>query len=239
VLTAARVTAETRTTTPRAERTATSRRGPVLAVARDEAFSFYYPENLELLEEEGVQLEFFSPVRGEAPSARAAGVYFGGGYPELHAEELSANGKLWAALKDLHARDAPIYAECGGFMVLTEALKDVSGNSWPMAGILPGHTEMSGKLEALGYRWAEALKPNLLTAGGAALKGHEFHYSRWLCESAVAESSAWRLRGTRAGLPEVLGGFMQGNLLASYIHVHFGQNRDLARRFATQLRAGT
>ena len=240
VLAAARPLGGAATTTAQPVRTASETEGPILAVARDEAFCFYYPENLELLEEEGVQLEFFSPVRGEAPSEGAAGVYFGGGYPELHAEALSENQKLWDVLKELRARDAPIYAECGGFMVLTQGLKDIAGKSWPMAGLLPGRAEMSGKLEALGYRWAEALTPNLLTEGGAVLRGHEFHYSRWVLDSAVvAESSAWRLRGTRPGSPEALGGFVQGNLLASYIHVHFGQDRGLARRFATQLQAKT
>jgi cobyrinic acid a,c-diamide synthase len=222
--------APTRASTPEA---------PVLAVARDEAFCFYYPENLELLEEEGVQLQYFSPIRGEIPAADAAGVYFGGGYPELHARALSANERLWTVLKELHRRDAPIYAECGGFMVLMQELTDVSGASWPMAGILPGRAQMSGKLEALGYRWAEALRSNLITTGGTVLKGHEFHYSRWISEDTAADRSAWRLRGTRSQVPDAKGGFVQGNLLASYVHIHFGQDRSLARRFATQLKAHT
>jgi len=92
---------------------------PVLAVARDEAFCFYYPDNLDLLADAGAQIAFFSPIRGEAPPAEAAGVYLGGGYPELHAEALSANTAFRDTLHALHRRGAPIFAECGGFMALT------------------------------------------------------------------------------------------------------------------------
>jgi cobyrinic acid a,c-diamide synthase len=212
--------------------------GPLLAVARDEAFCFYYPENLELLEEQGMRLEFFSPVRGEAPSPEAAGVYFGGGYPELHGRALSENGRLWAAVRDLRARDAPIYAECGGFMVLTEGLKDTAGKLWPMAGLIPGQTEMSERLAALGYRWAQALQPNLLCDVGSVLRAHEFHYSHWQCDSNVTTGRpAWHVRGTRSQTPESSVGFVQGNLLASYLHVHFGQDPRLAQRFGEKLRA--
>ena len=149
----------------------TSRRSvrrPVIAVARDDAFCFYYPENLELLMEAGAAIEFFSPLQGEQPSPNAAGVYLGGGYPELHASELASNVGLWHALKDLRARDAPIYAECGGFMVLTQGLIDGEGRRWPMAGLIPGVARMTDKLAALGYPVprCRAAHPNLLTEGG-------------------------------------------------------------------------
>ena len=114
-------------------------------------------------------MEFFSPLRGERPSASAAGVYLGGGYPELHGQALASNTDLWRALKDMHAANKPIYAECGGFMVLTEGLTDSAGHTWPMAGLLPGLTKMSGKLAALGYRHATALRPNLLANPGESL----------------------------------------------------------------------
>ena len=118
--------ATTRTGTARRRRTypthAAALSRPIIAVARDEAFCFYYPENLELLIEEGAKVEFFSPLRGERPDTHAAGVYLGGGYPELHGPALASNTGLWSALKDLHAADVPIYAECGGFMVLTASV---------------------------------------------------------------------------------------------------------------------
>ncbi len=215
--------------------TAASR--PVVAVARDEAFCFYYPENLELLAEAGAKIEFFSPLRGERPSPTAAGVYLGGGYPELHGPALASNTDLWRALKDLHAKDRPIYAECGGFMVLTEGLTDSEGHTWPMGGLVPGFARMSGKLAALGYRHATALRPNLLADTGEVLRGHEFRYSTWVRDSTAAGGcAAWEVKGTRGKVPDDGVGYAIGNLLASYLHVHFGQGRELAQRFVERLR---
>ncbi|MFL6601113.1 MAG: cobyrinate a,c-diamide synthase [Steroidobacteraceae bacterium] len=210
---------------------------PIIAVARDEAFCFYYPENLELLIEEGGTVEFFSPLRGEQPDPNAAGVYLGGGYPELHGPALASNTGLWSVLKDLHAADAPIYAECGGFMVLTQALTDSEGHRWPMAGLLPGFARMSGKLAALGYRHATALRSNLLAETGDSLRGHEFRYSSWVRDADTTDNTtAWEVRGTRADTPVDNVGYVRGNLLASYLHVHFGQRRELATRFVGRLR---
>jgi cobyrinic acid a,c-diamide synthase len=211
-------------------------RRPVIAVARDEAFCFYYPENLELLIEAGAAIEFFSPLRGERPGPHIAGVYLGGGYPELHASELASNTGLWHALQDLRLRDAPIYAECGGFMVLTQRLIDCEGRGWPMAGLIPGAARMTDKLAALGYRHATALRPNLLSDGGDVLRGHEFRYSTWDCDDPSAGAdSAWQVRGTRAEAPVDSGGFVSGNLLASYLHIHFGQCTGIASRFVEKL----
>jgi cobyrinic acid a,c-diamide synthase len=220
-----------------------ARRGaarPVIAVARDEAFCFYYPENLELLIEAGAAVEFFSPLRGERPGPGAAGVYLGGGYPELHGPALASNMGLWGALKDMHAADLPIYAECGGFMVLTTGLTDSDGHAWPMGGLLPGFARMSGKLAALGYRHATALRSNLLAEPGEALRGHEFRYSSWVRDIDVADdTAAWQVKGTRGEVPNDAVGYARGNLLASYLHVHFGQRRELAERFVQRLeRAG-
>jgi cobyrinic acid a,c-diamide synthase len=212
--------------------------GPVVAVARDAAFCFYYPENLELLAEAGAAIEFFSPLRGERPSRQAAGVYLGGGYPELHGAELASNDGLWQALKELRNRDAPIFAECGGFMVLTQGLVDRDGRHWPMAGLIPGVTRMTEKLAALGYRHATALRSNLLTGAGETLRGHEFRYSTWICEAQPLEhEAAWRVRGTRVEALADSAGFVSGNLLASYLHVHFGQHPHIATRFVDKLRS--
>jgi cobyrinic acid a,c-diamide synthase len=227
---------ETPVTAEVARRESSSGR-PIIAVARDDAFCFYYPENLELLVEAGADIEFFSPLQGEQPAANAAGVYLGGGYPELHAAELAANVGLWQALRTLRLRDAPIYAECGGFMVLTQGLIDREGRRWPMAGLIPGVARMTDKLAALGYRHATALSRNLLADGGDVLRGHEFRYSTWVCDEPVADvDTAWRVQGTRAQTPAESGGFVSGNLLASYIHIHFGQRAGIARRFVDELR---
>jgi cobyrinic acid a,c-diamide synthase len=190
--------------------------------------------------EAGAAVEFFSPLRGERPGAGAAGVYLGGGYPELHGPALASNTGLWDALKDMHAGDLPIYAECGGFMVLTAGLTDSDGHTWPMGGLLPGFARMSGKLAALGYRHATALRSNLLAEPGEALRGHEFRYSSWVRDTHVADdTAAWQVKGTRGEVPNDAVGYARGNLLASYLHVHFGQRRELAERFVHRLgRAG-
>ena len=222
------------TTPPPVVRRTESR--PILAVARDAAFCFYYPENLELLEQAGASIEFFSPLAGERPSAQAAGVYLGGGYPELHGPALAANDSLWRTLHELHARNAPIYAECGGFMVLTQGLVDRDGQRWPMAGLVPGVAQMSHKLAALGYRHATAVQSNLLAAEGDTLRGHEFHYSNWIGDQAADEGSiAWRVRGSRGAATLQSAGYSRGNLLASYLHIHFGQRPAIAERFVQRL----
>jgi cobyrinic acid a,c-diamide synthase len=209
---------------------------PVLAVARDEAFSFHYPDNLDLLEAAGARIVFFSPVRGEALPADTAGVYLGGGFPELHAARLSANTALWDDLRALHARGAPILAECGGFMALTEALIDAGGVRHAMAGLVPGTARMTDRLAGMGYRTATALCDTLLADAGETLRGHEFHYSVWDApHEATPRSVAWRVRGTRAGAPTTELGFAERGLLASYLHIHLGQNPALARRFVDRL----
>ncbi|HEY3786063.1 MAG TPA: cobyrinate a,c-diamide synthase [Steroidobacteraceae bacterium] len=216
------------------ERKLSAVRPPVLAVARDEAFCFYYPENLELLQAYGAVIEFFSPIRGECPPEGADGVYLGGGYPELHAAALADNTALWQSLRALRARDAPLYAECGGFMALTEDLLDLEGRRWPMAGLVPGTVRMSDQLAALGYRYATAPAANLLVDAGGTLRGHEFRYSSWEADLREAElAAAWKARSL--GGPEGPIGYAQGNLLASYLHVHFGQSPAIASRFVGQL----
>jgi cobyrinic acid a,c-diamide synthase len=210
---------------------------PVVAVARDEAFCFYYPENLELLVEAGCDVEFFKPVHGERPMPGAAAVYLGGGYPELHGTQLASNTGLWEALRDLYARDAPIYAECGGFMALMQELIDGDGHRWPMAGLIPGAARMSGKLAALGYRRATALRANLLAESGQTLRGHEFRYSSWECAAPLSGAAAWTVQGIDDTAVAYSAGYVSGNLLASYLHIHFGQSPDIANRFVDRLHA--
>ena len=123
-------------------------------------------------------------------------------------------------------------------MVLTQGLIDAEGRRWPMAGLIPGVARMTGKLAALGYRHAAALHPNLLTEGGGELRGHEFRYSTWVCDEPIAgDDIAWQVRGTRAEAPPDSGGFASGNLLASYLHIHFAQRAGIAGRFVEKLGA--
>ncbi len=121
------------------------------AVARDEAFCFYYEDNLDCLRRCGAELVEFSPIADAALPAGIDGIYFGGGYPELHAEALAANAPMRQAVAEFVARDGPVYAECGGFMYLTDAIVDSEGRDWPMAGIFHTRARMQKRLAKLGY----------------------------------------------------------------------------------------
>lgn len=210
--------------------------GPVLAVARDAAFAFYYQDDLDLLEAAGARIAWFSPVAGERLPPGTAGVWLGGGYPELHARALSANTGLWQDLRALHAHGAPVLAECGGFMALTEALVDADGVRHPMAGLVPGETRMTPRLAALGYREATALADTPLADAGETLRGHEFHYSTW-DRAAAPPAPAWRACGTRAGASPMPAGHADKGLLASYLHIPLAQRPDLANRLVARLGA--
>lgn len=207
--------------------------GPILAIARDAAFSFYYEDDLDLLASEGVRLAPFSPVAGDRLPRGAAGVYLGGGYPELHARALAANTDLWRDIRGLHERGAPILAECGGFMALTEALIDGDGVCHRMGGLIPGAAHMTPKLAALGYREATASVDTLLARQGETLRGHEFHFSVWDVEEPP--SPAWSVTGASRAEP-VAAGHADRGLLASYLHVPLAQRPGAARRLAEALR---
>jgi cobyrinic acid a,c-diamide synthase len=177
-----------------------------IAVARDAAFCFYYEENLDLLRECGAELVEFSPIADAGLPADIEGIYFGGGYPELHAEALAANAPMKQAVADFVARDGPVYAECGGFMYLTEAIVDTDGREWPLVGLFPTRARMQKRLAKLGYVEVE-------TASGTA-RGHEFRYST-VDPLAAEDTWAHRVRATHA----------------SYVHLHFLSCPQFARDF--------
>ena len=149
---------------------------PLIAVANDEAFCFYYEESLELLRTLGARLAFFSPLAGDALPQDTCGVYLGGGYPELHAEALAANTTLACELRELHRKGLPLFAECGGFMYLQKTLTDIEGRTWPMAGVLPGEVHYTGKLSRFGYVELTAQHDGMGIDAGDTLRAHEFHY---------------------------------------------------------------
>jgi cobyrinic acid a,c-diamide synthase len=140
-----------------------------IGIARDAAFCFYYHDNLELLRDLGAELIDFSPIADRELPARLDALYLGGGYPELHAEALSNNKSMGTSITEFAARDLPVYAECGGFMYLTEAIVDIEGKAWPMVGIFPTKARMQKRLAKLGYIEVE-------TENGP-VRGHEFRYS--------------------------------------------------------------
>ena len=184
--------------------------GVRIAVAQDEAFAFYYPENIELLASAGAEVVNFSPLTDPLLPA-VDGLYLGGGYPELHAERLSANSTMRTSIAAAITNGLPTYAECGGLLYLCNTLTDIDGHSWPMVGAVPAQAAMHPRLQRMGYREGTLREDCLLAPAGTALRGHEFHYSACSCDAAHA---AYMLDG-------MLEGYVRGNLLASYLHLHF------------------
>ncbi len=183
-----------------------------VGIARDAAFCFYYEDNLNLLRECGAELVEFSPIADLVLPADLDGIYFGGGYPELHAEALAANTGMRNAVAEFVARDGPVYAECGGFMYLTEAIVDAAGGAWPMAAVFPTKARMQERLAKLGYVEVD-------TSAGVA-RGHEFRYS------------------TIDGMPEsverVYSGYRVHAAFGSYVHLHFLSCPGVAATFVNE-----
>lgn len=202
----------------------TGERRAVVAVARDGAFDFYYEDNLDLLRDLGAELRFFSPLDDARLPEDAGALYLGGGYPELHAARLAANAGMRAAVRAFAAAGRPVYAECGGLMYLCEALVDAAGARHPMAGVVPGASAMQPR-PALGYREVVALRDSPIARAGDTVRGHEFHYS---VREAAAGEPAYR-RADGAGTEGVVAG-PRGNVLASYLHVHFATDPRMAER---------
>jgi cobyrinic acid a,c-diamide synthase len=185
--------------------------GTTIAVARDAAFAFLYPANLDTLERLGARLTFFSPLANEPVPAHADAVYLPGGYPELHADCLSRAANWNGSIRAAHARGTPIVAECGGMMALADTLCDQQGRTWKMAGVLPGQVVMQQRLAGLG--------PQALPTAAGALRGHTFHYSR--LETPVA-ASAHTVKHPSGAPGEAL--YRHGSLSASYFHGYFASN---------------
>ncbi|WP_437279173.1 cobyrinate a,c-diamide synthase [Sorangium sp. So ce375] len=147
-----------------------------IGVAFDEAFHFYYADNLRRLEAAGAELVRFSPIR-DARLPDVDALYLGGGYPEVHAERLAQNAALRAEIRAFAERGGPIYAECGGLMYLTEAIRTLDGRAHPMVGLVPAEAVMCEKLQALGYVEVETQARTLLGGAGLRFRGHQFRYS--------------------------------------------------------------
>ncbi|MCK9984968.1 MAG: cobyrinic acid a,c-diamide synthase [Azoarcus sp.] len=183
--------------------------GRTIAIARDAAYGFIYPANLDTLSGLGARLEFFSPLAGDAlPECHAA--WLPGGYPELHGEALAANPQFFAGLRAHAAAGKPLLAECGGMMSLFETVVDKAGQAHAFAGLLPGRAVMQQRLAALGMQLAE------LPEG--QLTGHTFHYSK--SDTPLAPLVRAQTPDGREG--EAI--YRQGRLTASYVHFYFPSN---------------
>jgi cobyrinic acid a,c-diamide synthase len=202
-----------------------------IAVARDKAFCFYYQDNFDLLESVGAEIIFFSPLRDKKLPENIAGLYLGGGYPELYATEITENTCIRTAIHEAIASGLPTYAECGGLMMLTNHFVDSERNKHQMIGALPGYAQMTDQLK-MGYREVVSLKDTVILPRGETIRGHEFHYSEWAREEEV-DSHAYAVK-SRTGSIERLDGFAKGNLLASYVHIHFASNPDIATNFVNK-----
>lgn len=197
-----------------------------IAVAYDEAFSFYYEENLEILRDHGAELVFFSPMRDKGLPEGTSGIYIGGGYPELNAEALSANRSIRDAVKKAALCGAPVFAECGGLMYLGRTI-ETNGRRYAMAGVFPWGSRMLEKRKALGYREVDTLKACPFPVSGR-LRGHEFHYSEIPGPPLGVKKTFRVLNGNKEKSQE---GYSFKNTLASYVHLHFRSNPEFAARF--------
>jgi len=200
-----------------------------VAVARDEAFSFTYEDNLDLLRAAGANIEFFSPLHDTALPSSTGCIVLSGGFPELYAAQLSANDEMRQAVRQAHRRGIAIYAECGGLMYLTQTITDLEGREHPMIGLLPGRSRMTSRL-TLGYRLARAADDSWLLAAGETLRGHEFHYSVWEDRPFDLPPAYYLLPPDGRGEPRLEGAHI-GNLWASYVHLHFWGKPELVSRF--------
>jgi cobyrinic acid a,c-diamide synthase len=203
-----------------------------VGLARDEAFHFYYPDNLESLVKHGAELIAFSPLAETALPENLDALYFGGGYPEVYAQRLAANRPMLEAVRDFAASGGCVYAECGGLMYLGRSLRTVDDCTHEMAGVIPVDTWMMSRLCHLGYVEVSLESDGLWGPAGWKCRGHEFHYSEI---AAVAGSSppwqpAYALRRPRTG-GRRNEGFARGNVLASYVHLHWASRPESVQFF--------
>ena len=196
-----------------------------IAVAQDEAFCFIYAETLEAFRDAGAEVVFFSPLRDTALPENIGGLYLPGGYPELHARELSGNTSLLREIKQKIESGLPTAAECGGFLYLGQSLTDAEGQSWPMAGVLPGEAKDAGRLVRFGYAALSADSDSMLFRAGESFPIHEFHH--WdstangtaLAAKKPVGGAAWRC------------GFVNEHFYAGFPHLYWA-GTPLPQRFA-------
>lgn len=202
-----------------------------VGIARDEAFHFYYPDNLEVLAEAGVEWKPFSPLHDRELPVGLDGLYFGGGYPELYAAPLAENTSMLAAVRQFANEGGSIYAECGGLMYLGRSLATLDGKRHAMVDILPVDTAMLARRKSLGYAEAVMAADTLWGSAGQVCRGHEFHYSEITDDRTT--SCGWQPAYTvqRPRAASSLEGFLRGNILASYIHLHWASRPNTIDHF--------
>jgi len=205
-----------------------------VGVAYDQAFSFYYEDNFDLLREHDAEIVRFSPVSDACMPQDLDALYLGGGYPELYTKELSGNRQMLEEVRIFAASGRPVYAECGGMLYLSRNLTVADGTIYPMAGVLPLLMEMTDRLVQFGYVTVEFTRDCLLGSKGTVVRGHSFHYSRIASNPEIG--TTYRVRYSMSGKEE-FEGFHQDSVLASYVHLHFRANPSVAEHFVSAVRA--
>lgn len=205
-----------------------------IGVAKDEAFTFYYPTSLSALSARGADLIPFSPLLDKTIPP-VDGLLFGGGFPEMFLDKLAANVSLKASVRKARDDGMPIFAECGGLMYLCQKIFDFNEKEYEMVGLVPAVCRMQKKLQRVGYVTAKALRENILTDTGETLRGHEFHFST-MEPSGSDFPWAYELTGSRQKESH-REGYASGSVLASYLHINFDGSRMAAERFLSACRA--
>lgn len=190
-----------------------------VAVALDKSFNFYYNDNFEALKNAGAKIKFFSPIWDKMPP-QCAGIYLGGGFPEVLAGPLAQNHSMKKSIKKLAEQDMPIYAECGGLMYLTKSIH-YNNSKYSMVGLLDAHTVM-GKKMVLNYTKADVISNCIVATNQRTIYGHEFHYSN-LEELPSDTKFAYRM-SLGVGIKDRMDGIIQNNTISSYMHVYFERN---------------
>ena len=208
-----------------------------IAIAYDRAFNFYYQDNFDILRYFGAELIFWSPLADCSVPKDVAGFYFGGGFPEMFAEELAANTMVKQQLRQLIAQNIPVYAECGGLMYFCDRLIDLQEQTWEMVGVIPTTATMTSRL-TLGYRQVFPLNNSALSlpispapqhpSTPAPIWGHEFHRSQL---TAISPQPLWQIKGCSPRSQKVTEGWRINNVSASYIHLHFGKSQNLLKNW--------
>lgn len=206
-----------------------------IAFAFDNAFHFYYSDNLELLTHYGAELVSFSPMFDKELPESIDGLYFGGGYPEVHASQLSENTSMIKSVQYFAISGKPIYAECGGLMYLSRSIKDLNALHWPMVGILPCETAMNTKLQTLGYCEVKLRENCIIGNKDMQFRGHEFHYSSIADTTEKTNENGYEI-SYRNGRSKI-SGYINKNILASYVHLHWGQTPEAAEFFIQSCRS--
>ena len=195
-----------------------------IAVAMDEAFSFYYADNLDALREAGAELVRFSPLH-DSGLPEADGLYLGGGYPELYLQKLSGNTSMRKSIRSAVESGLPTVAECGGFLYLQQVIRDREGREWPMTAALSGEGFPTDRLQRFGYLMIHAADDSMLFQAGENIPAHEFHY--WDCSSCGEDLTAVKRNGRSWHF-----GYASETLYAAFPHLHWGGKTPMAERFA-------